>query len=220
MNGGEPDRRAVLVWAGALATAIGAAHHFDLSLTSSKGKEAPGYGTDPNLSDPEVPWPRLLTGSQRAALRHVADFILPRDGKAPSASEVGVADLIDEWVSAPYPDQVKDRALILDGLAHLDIQARRLGGAGDFAGSSVGVRRQVLEAVADPVRKMPPAGFYARLRRIVIGGYYTTEAGFADIGYVGNVALPAFPEPSPEVLAAIERACQRLGLVDAVVRKA
>ncbi|MGJ3626806.1 hypothetical protein AB5I41_07880 [Sphingomonas sp. MMS24-JH45] len=78
----------------------------------------------------------------------------------------------------------------------------------------------MLEALADPVRKMPPAGFYARLRRLVIGGYYTTEAGFADIGYVGNVALPAFPEPTPDVLAAIERACRQLGLVDAVARKA
>jgi hypothetical protein len=209
-----------LIWAGALATAIGAAHHFDISLTGRKATAAPGYGTDPNLSQPEVPWPRLLTGSQRTALRHVADFILPREGEAPSAGEVGVVDLIDEWVSAPYPDQVKDQALIIDGLAHMDIQARRLGGAGDFAGSSASVRQRVLEALADPARRMPPAGFYARLRRIVIGGYYTTEAGFADIGYVGNVALPAFPEPSPEVLAAIERACQQLGLVDAIVRQA
>lgn len=220
MSAGELDRRAILVWAGALATAIGAAHHFDISLTSPKAKEAPGYGTDPNLTKPEVPWPRLLTGSQRAALRDLADFILPAEGEAPSAGDVGLADLIDEWVSAPYPDQVKDRALIIDGLAHMDIQARRLGGAGEFAESNAGVRQQVLEALVDPTRKMPPAGFYPRLRRLVIGGYYTTEAGFADIGYVGNVALPAFPEPSPDVIAAIERACQQLGLIDAIVRKA
>ena len=43
-------------------------------------------------------------------------------GSAPSASSLGVPDFVDEWVSAPYPDQVKDRPIILDGkdqpLAH------------------------------------------------------------------------------------------------------
>ncbi|MGJ3626807.1 gluconate 2-dehydrogenase subunit 3 family protein [Sphingomonas sp. MMS24-JH45] len=126
---GAVDRRAVLVWAGALATAIGAAHHFDISLTGAKAEAAPGYGTDPAMTDPSVPWLRPLTPSQRAAVRHVADFILPREGEAPSAGEVGIPDLIDEWVSAPYPEQLKDRTLILDGLGHLDFQARRLGDA-------------------------------------------------------------------------------------------
>ena len=46
----------------------------------------------------------------------------------------------------------------------------------------------------------------------MIGAYYTTEAGFKDIGYIGNVARPDDPGPSDEVKAHLERAFKQLGL--------
>lgn len=52
----------------------------------------------------------------------------------------------------------------------------------------------------------------ARIRRLTIGAYYTTEAGFRDIGYIGNVAMESYPGPSSEVLAALDRAYMKLGL--------
>lgn len=214
------DRRAALVWAGALAAALGGAHHFGLDLSGSGKAIVPGYGTDPDLLNPVVPWPRTLSEAQLAAVRTFVDFVLPREGDAPSASEVGVHELIDEWISAPYPDQAKDNALVLDGLAHMDFQARRRSGAKAFSAAPKDVQTEILADFADPAKATVPKGFYKRLRSLVVGAYYTTEAGFADIGYVGNVAIKTFPEPTPEVLAAIERACQQLGLVDAVVRKA
>ena len=214
------DRRAALVWAGALAAAIGSAHHFGFSLSSPVKKLVPGYGTDPDMLNPVVPWERTLSEAQLAAIRTFVDFILPREGDVPSASDVGVHELIDEWISAPYPDQAKDNALVLDGLARMDLQARRRSGAKAFSEAPRDAQMAILEDIADPARMPATKDFYERLRYLVVGAYYTTEAGFADIGYVGNVALKAFPEPSPEVLAAIERACRQLGLVDAVARKA
>ncbi len=214
------DRRAALVWAGALAAAMGSAHHFGFSLSSPVKAIVPGYGTDPDMLSPVVPWERTLSEAQLAAVRTFVDFILPREGDVPSASDVGVHELIDEWISAPYPDQAKDNALVLEGLARMDLQARRRSGAKAFSGAPRAVQMAILEDIADPTRMPATKDFYARLRYLVVGAYYTTEAGFADIGYVGNVALKAFPEPSPDVLAAIEHACERLGLVDAIVRQA
>ena len=40
---------------------------------------APGYGQDPNLVDPMVPWPLTLNPSQRETLRIAADLMLPED---------------------------------------------------------------------------------------------------------------------------------------------
>ena len=213
------DRRAALVWAGALAAAIGSAHHFGFSLSSPVKKIVPGYGTDPDMLNPVVPWERTLSEAQLAAVKTFVDFILPREGDVPSASDVGVHELIDEWISAPYPDQAKDNALVLEGLARMDLQARRRSGAKVFSGAPKDVQMAILEDIADHAKMPATKDFYARVLSLVGGADYTTEAGFADIGYVGNVALKAFPEPSPEVLAAIERASQQLGLVDAIVCK-
>jgi len=54
--------------------------------------------------------------------------------------------------------------------------------------------------------------FFKRFRALTIGAYYTTEAGFKDIGYIGNVARASDPGPSEEVKAVLERELQKLGL--------
>lgn len=214
LNGPMLDRRAALVWAGALAAALGTTHYYGIGFGAADGPIAPGYGRDPDMLNPVVPWPRLMSETQLAATLTIVDFILPREGEAPSAIAVGVHELIDEWISAPYPEQSTDRALIFDGLTRLDLMARRSGKAKDFAGASKAVQADVLRTVADPASKLATATFWKRLRRLVIGGYYTTEAGFADIGYIGNVALKEYPAPTPEMRAAMERVFQQLGLVD------
>ena len=115
----------------------------------------------------------------------------PATATAPAASALGIPDFIDEWVSAPYPDQLKDRPLIRDGL-------HALGGKTDAATFAA------LASAADP--------FFKRFRWLVIGAYYTTEAGFKDIGYIGNIARESDPGPSDEVKAALERELAKLGL--------
>jgi hypothetical protein len=187
------DRRTALTWIGVVgaATAVGAG----VVLYGPKmgGKtDAKGYGTDPKLVEAEkAPWPRLLSDGELQAAAVLSDFILPASGTAPAASTLGIPDFIDEWVSAPYPDQEKDRPLIREGL-------KKLGAKPDAA------------ALA---RLQKEGGeFFKRFRYLVIGAYYTTEAGFKDIGYIGNVARPSDPGPSAEVKAALERAFQQLGL--------
>jgi hypothetical protein len=54
-------------------------------------------------------------------------------------------------------------------------------------------------ATASAERKKA-AQFFKRYRDLTAGGYYTTPEGMKDIGYVGNVPLPSFDGPPPEVL--------------------
>ena len=46
------------------------------------------------------------------------DILLPEDSQLPSASQVGVVEVLDEWISAPYPDQQQDRTLLLAGFSY------------------------------------------------------------------------------------------------------
>src|SRR5690606_10139464 len=85
---------------------------------------ARGYGKDPALlTPPETPWPLTLAPAQLALLSLLSDIIVPAEGQSPSASAVQVPTVVDEWVSAPYPDQQRDRLTILSALAWLDDEA-------------------------------------------------------------------------------------------------
>jgi hypothetical protein len=112
------DRRTAIAWMGAVGAI--AATGVVVAGCHPTEKPAKGYGTDPALNPPaKAPWPRLLSKDELSTAAILADFILPASGAAPSASSLGVPDFIDEWVSAPYPDQVKDRPILRDGLKAL-----------------------------------------------------------------------------------------------------
>jgi len=204
------DRRTAMGWVIAVGAALGGTG----VVVWGNGRQHPshrGYGTDPKLVKPDpAPWSRIMTREQLQAAAILADFLLPATANAPAASALGVPDFIDEWVSAPYPDQVKDRSIVLDGLDDLFWQARRRFGVG-FLAATPAQRREIMGSL--PTSSKPATKtFFKKVRNLVVGAYYTTPAGFRDIGYIGNVARQADPGPSPEVLAAIEARLKKLGL--------
>jgi hypothetical protein len=164
--------------------------------------ESAGIGWDPNLLKKEIPWPRLLTPAEKEAVTALADAIIPADEFGPAASAVGVPDFIDEWVSAPYDQQRKDRKTIRDGLAWIDAEAARRFGAASFAASAPAAQTALLDEIA---RGDGPGGkqartFFLLLRDRVAGGYFTTPEGWKALGYTGNVPIADFPGPPPEAL--------------------
>lgn len=216
------DRRTALSWLGAAAASIGGVGAAPEQALATAAGQIPvlqvpvpgGYGTDPNLKHPTIPWPRLFTPAQLQAVALLCDFILPASADAPSARAVGVPDFVDEWISAPYPEQVGDRPVILDGLNWLEAEARRRHGATLTALASadrLAMFRALTRTPSDPALAAPQA-FFRRLRQLIIGGYYTTKPGFKDIGYIGNVAMKSYPGPSDEVKAVLERELKKLGL--------
>ncbi|MCR5878637.1 GMC oxidoreductase [Phenylobacterium sp. J367] len=199
------DRRTALIWVGAVgaAAAAGAAGVVIYREAIAPEPEPPGYGTDPKLNPPlKAAWRRLLTDDELQAAAVLSDYILPASGAAPAASTLGVPDFIDEWVSAPYPDQIEDRPVIRDGLKALIPDLVR----GDAA------KRAAALAALPTARDAATQAFFRRFRALTIGAYYTTEAGFKDIGYIGNEARASDPGPSAEVKAVVEERLRALGL--------
>ena len=169
---------------------------------------AKGYGTDPKLIDAYRPgqlWPLTFTAQQRKTAKALSDLIIPADENSPSASDVGVVDFLDEWVSAPYERQHEDRKVVLDGFAWLDLEsAARFGAKKSF----VDLEPAQQSAICDDICYLPDAKpkftdaakFFARYRDLTAGGFYTTPQGRKDLRYVGNVPLPRFDGPPIEVL--------------------
>lgn len=176
---------------------------------------AMGVGRDPGMTEPVRPWPLTLGPDDHRKLARLTDIILPADGLAPSASTAGIPLFIDEWISAPYPEQHRDRLLITAGLLWIDTQAQRehhrdwlalsLREADAIAGT--------LSMPAKPGAGLKPAEFFHRLRYLTIGGYYSAAAGLVDLGYVGNEAIGGdWPGPTPAALDHLEKALGALGL--------
>jgi len=133
----------------------------------------------------------------------LCDLIIPADDVSPAASSVGVVDFIDEWISAPYPQQQADREIILPGLQWIEAEAQNRFGE-PFAGIKDEQRAAIADAICNPSKAAPDvakaAKFFARFRDLTAGGFYTTPVGMKDIGYVGNVPMERFDGPPPELL--------------------
>jgi hypothetical protein len=166
-----------------------------------------GYGTDPDLTkvyEPGSLWPLTFTSQQRRMAQVLCDLIIPADALSPSASAVGVVEFLDEWVSAPYKQQLQDRSQVFEGFAWLDREAASRYGGRSF----VALSRKRQTAICDDicyVEKATPervgaAKFFARYRDLTASGFYTTPQGRSAVRYVGNVPLPRFEGPPLEVL--------------------
>lgn len=174
-----------------------------------------GYGIDPDLVNPSVPWPLTMTDAQLETAASLCDTILPADDRSPAASAVGVPDFIDEWVSAPYPQQQADRALVLNGLEWLENESRKRFDTG-FAAADESRRATLVDLLTGKADSTPPPGqheFFRRFRWLTVGAFYTTEAGIADVRYIGNVAISGeYPGPGKEAMAHLAGILEQLGL--------
>ncbi|MGA2244217.1 MAG: gluconate 2-dehydrogenase subunit 3 family protein [Verrucomicrobiota bacterium] len=167
---------------------------------------AKGYGLDPNLLETYNPgdlWPLTLTDAQRRNATALCDVIIPADDKSPAASELHVVDFIDEWISAPYDEQQRQRETVVNGLIWLESESQKR-----FKDSFAQLGEVQQQAICNDIYFAPKAApefknaanFFSVFRDLTAGGFYTTPAGWKDIGYVGNVALTHFDGPPPEVL--------------------
>lgn len=199
MNSQDQDhrlpRRRVLQWFAAVAAAEGA------SLPAAFGQESQpattGYGQDPVMAKTyergEV-WPLTLTEAEKKATVALADMIFPADELGPAASEVRVADFIDEWISAPYPRQKGDRAVIVPGLKVLDEECRKQFGK-DFAGLSMADKTKVCDSMTRGNH------FFNVFVTLSSGAYYSDPRCWKALGYVGNTPYGGpFQGPPDEVL--------------------
>ena len=168
-------------------------------------KGGPGGGPwDPDLLHPRKDWPRKLSATELLTLAALCDTIIPADAKSPGASAVGVPAWINEYVSAPLEGQQRDLVRVRGGLAWLNLESMKRFGK-SFRQTSADQRAQICDDICYLPKARPEfqaaARFFDQVRDLAAVGFYTTLEGMRDLGYIGNVALPKFPEVAPEVRA-------------------
>lgn len=177
-----------------------------------------GYGKDPKLIvPPESPWPLTLNAEQLSLCSILADIVVPRDGDIPSASELNIPEVVDEWISAPYSTQQQDRTKILNLFAWLNIEAKHRFKEG-FLQLNDAQQLRIVDNIAYPIDTIKPefvqaTEAFSRFKGIVLAAFFTSKEGMKDIGYMGNVPISGdYPGPSKEAKAHIDKVIADLGL--------
>ncbi len=202
-TGYEISRREAMQW---VLAAVAAASLPATAMSATSQPSGKPYGKDPNLTKfyrPGAFWPLTFTLAERKTATTLADVILPKDEYGPAAHEVGVTAMIDEWISAPYPQQQADRTPILEGLAWIEAESTKR-----FDQSFSQIEDEQRKAICDDIcfqgtakpELKKAADFFSKFRSLAASAYYGTPAGWQAIGYVGNIPLARFDGPPAAVL--------------------
>ncbi|NRQ42864.1 gluconate 2-dehydrogenase subunit 3 family protein [Rheinheimera sp. YQF-2] len=197
------DALKLLATAAVAIPVISMAGHAAAVTAKTKGAELIYRPTDPDMLKPIVPWSMTLTQAELDDLAVLADIIIPEDAQSPSAASLGAQHFINEWVSAPYPQQKADLILVRGGLVWLNGEAKKRFGKA-FAELNADQQQQICDDIcyepkaADNLKH--GARFFAKVRDLTATAFYTTDPGMADIGYIGNKPTASFDGPSDEVL--------------------
>jgi hypothetical protein len=142
---------------------------------------------DEDLRDQKLLSETFFTDEERKKLDVLVDIIIPKDEISSSASEEGVPDFIEFMMK----DQPSYQTPMRGGLMWLDHFSEDHYGK-LFMALSENERMEVIDAIAWPEKAKPEVDtgvkFFNMLRNLTATGFFTTEVGLKDLGYVGNRA--------------------------------
>jgi len=146
--------------------------------------------------------PVFFTLHEWATVRLLVDYIIPRDERSGSATDAKVPEFLD-FLLADSETTAANRTAMRGGLAWLDNECQHRFSK-TFVGATDAQRRQVLDDIAWPKKAAPEmhygAMFFSRFRDLTASGFFSSQMGWQDVQYKGNVALPAWNGCPPEAL--------------------
>ncbi len=120
-----------------------------------------------------------------ATIKVLGDIIIPKDAVSGSASDAKVPDFIEFIVKDMPSHQIPLRG----GLRWLDIYCFKLYN-NPFVHCDAKQQISVVDAIAYPNKAKPEVAqgvaFFTKIRDLVTTGFYTSEIGVKDLGYMGN----------------------------------
>ncbi len=130
--------------------------------------------------------PKFFDEHEMATITVLGDIIMPKDTTSGSASDAKVPEFI-EFIVKDMPDhQVPMRG----GLRWLDLYATKKHGK-SFVSLTHEQQIGIVDEIAYPKKAKPEVAqgvsFFNKMRDLVTTGFYTSEIGVKDLGYMGNV---------------------------------
>ena len=130
---------------------------------------------------------KFFTDHEMATITVLADIIIPRDDVSGSASDAKVPEFIEFIVKDMPGHQVPMRG----GLRWLDMQCLKRYQK-TFTQCSQEQRLELVDQIAYPEKAIPSmkqgVSFFNLIRNLTATGFYTSQIGVKDLGYMGNIA--------------------------------
>lgn len=147
--------------------------------------------------------PAFFTPHEWSTVRLLVDYVIPRDERSGSATEAKVPEFMD-FLLSDKDASLQQKTAMQGGLAWLDNECQHRFSK-SFVGATDAQRRQVLDDIAWPAKARPEMHhgvlFFNHFRDLTASGFFSTQMGWQDVQYKGNVALPAWNGCPPEALA-------------------
>lgn len=127
----------------------------------------------------------FFTPEEMATIAALADIIIPKDDVSGSATDAKVPDFIEFIVKDMPEHQVPMRG----GLRWLNLECfHRYNNA--FQDCTKQQQIEIVDQIAYPKKAKPEmkqgVSFFNLMRNLTASGFYTSEIGVKDIGYIGN----------------------------------
>lgn len=149
---------------------------------------APGVDRQPEETKyyKQITAETYFTPQEMATITILSDIIIPKDEKSGSASDAKVPEFIEFIVK----DMPHHQTPIRGGLRWLDIQCLKRYEK-PFTDCSEQQRMEMVDEIAWPNKAKPEmaqgVSFFNTLRNLVATGFFTSQIGVKDLGYMGNV---------------------------------
>ncbi len=130
---------------------------------------------------------RFFTDHEMATITVLGDIIIPKDEVSGSASDAKVPEFIDFIVR----DMPEHQTPMRGGLRWLDVQCLK-NYEKSFADCSQQQQIEMIDSIAYPDKVknkpelQPGVAFFNLMRNLTATGFYTSEIGVKDMGYIGN----------------------------------
>jgi gluconate 2-dehydrogenase gamma chain len=128
----------------------------------------------------------FFTPDEMATITILGDIIIPKDAVSGSASDAKVPDFIEFIVK----DMPQHQTPMRGGLRWLDIQCLKRYEK-PFRSCTTQQQMEMVDAIAWPKKAKPEmvqgVSFFNLMRNLTATGFYTSEIGGKDVGYMGNV---------------------------------
>ena len=130
---------------------------------------------------------KFFTDHEMATIAILSDIIIPKDEVSGSATDAKVPEFIEFIVK----DMPHHQTPLRGGLRWLDMQClNRYNSA--FKDCTQQQQIELIDQIAYPKKAKPEmaqgVSFFNKMRDMVATGFYTSQIGVKDIGYMGNVA--------------------------------
>lgn len=137
------------------------------------------------IRDAKLMAEKFFTPRELQTITVLSDIIVPADAKSGSASQAGVPAFIEFIVK----DQPRWQTPLRGGMRWLDNTCVKRFGK-PFVECTKAQQLQMVDDIAYPQEVKPEysqgAAFFSSMRNLTLTGFYTSQIGIKDLGYVGN----------------------------------